>query len=148
MSKILDGLDFAWSTGDIEISVFRNRFRIAEKLAGAAKNTMTVFPSPAFDFDDDFDLWPSINMQLDAKSIIGADRLNRALSYVFYFIQCGLAWNGEDLYIPIIRMQGRVHIRRGFSLQKSLKNGIHQKGFEIYEKLKCTSTIIGLATYF
>ena len=41
--KILDGLDFTWSTGDIEMGVFRNRFRIAEKLTLAAENPLTNF---------------------------------------------------------------------------------------------------------
>ena len=84
-----------------------------------------------FDFDYDFDLWTSVNMQLDAENVVGADRLNRAWSYVFYFIQCGLAWCGEDLYIPIIRMQACIHIGDRFSLQKILKYRIHQKRFSI-----------------
>ena len=83
--------------------IYENGYLIAKKLAAAAENRVTTFPSSEMDFDYDFDLWTSVNMQLDVEDVVGVDCLNRALSYVFYFIQCGLAWRGEDLYIPIIR---------------------------------------------
>ena len=99
---------------------------------------------PAFGFEYEFELWTSISMQLAADKVVGDDRLNRALSYVFYFKQCSLACPGGDLYISIIRTQGCVPTRCSFSLQISLKYRIHQNRFEIYEKLKHMSAAIGL----
>ena len=100
ISKILhDYFPLTRKCGEIEMSVFRSRFLITKKFAAAAENPAIDFPlrsnnqwryhgssKPAFDFDYDYDLWTSINMQLDVENVTGADRLNRALSYVFFFI--------------------------------------------------------------
>ena len=89
-------IDFLWCCSKIAMVIYNIRYLVAKNLAAGAKNPVTIFPLrpnnqlnwhkpfPAFGFDYDFDLWTSVNMQLDAKNVVGADRLNRALSYVFF----------------------------------------------------------------
>ena len=82
MSKIQDDIDFAWHGSKLEMVVYKNRFLITKKLLTAAENPMTILPlTPnnqrnrcklftAFGFDFDFDLWTSVNMQLDAENVV------------------------------------------------------------------------------